>query len=169
MVNKSIKKGNYNYKKEHKEYKEHLKIHVFEEENIKKPIFYNSKKPSNEEEKKEIIELKNEKKENENEENNKNNIQEKEDEYEKEKKDIEKQNKNYLSLENILQLDKINELILAKKNEQIQIVKDKISKNLEKEYGTLNINANVYIPKRKVMMISQNKPNFNLMNQQGPI
>ena len=41
--------------------------------------------------------------------------------------------------------------------------------SLEKEYGTLNINANVYIPKRKVMMISQNKPNFNLMNQQGPI
>ena len=176
LVNKSYRKGNYNYKKEHKDYKEHLKIHVFEEENIKKPIFYNSKKPSNKEEKKENLELK----ENEKDEDNEKNIKNKENEYEKEKQNVIKEekeidinkdenNKNYLLLENILQLDKINDQILAKKNEQIQIVKDKISKNLEKEYGTLNINANVYIPKRKVMMISQNKPNFNLMNQQGPI
>ena len=77
--------------------------------------------------------------------------------------------KNYLKLENILQMDKINDEILIKKNEQIQIVKDKIAKNLEKEYGALNINANVYVPKRKVMMMSQNKPNLNLMIPQSQI
>ena len=81
----------------------------------------------------------------------------------------EKPKKNYLILENILQMDKINDEILAKKNEQIQLVKDKISKNLEKEYGALNINANVYVPKRKVMMMSQNKPNLNLMIPQSQI
>ena len=81
----------------------------------------------------------------------------------------EKPKKNYLILENILQMDKINDEILIKKNEQIQIVKDKIAKNLEKEYGALNINANVYVPKRKVMMMSQNKPNLNLMIPQSQI
>jgi hypothetical protein len=133
LVNKNIsyKKGNYNYKKEYRDNKEHLKYHIFEEENIKTPFFYNSKKQQIEENK--IIEPK----------------------------------KNYILLENVLQLDKINEEILAKKNEQIQIVKEKISKNLEKEYGALNINADLYVPKKKLMMTSENKPNFNLMNHQS--
>ena len=94
----SYKKGNYNYKKEYRDNKEHLKYHIFEEENIETPVFYNSKKQQIEENK--IIEPK----------------------------------KNYILLENVLQLDKINEKILAKKNEQIQIVKEKISKNFLKSF-----------------------------------
>ena len=135
LVNKNIsyKKGNYNYKKEYRDNKEHLKYHIFEEENIETPVFYNSKKQQIEENK--IIEPK----------------------------------KNYILLENVLQLDKINEKILAKKNEQIQIVKEKISKNLEKEYGALNINADLYVPKKKNLMMSENKPNFNSMNHQSQI
>ena len=34
--------------------------------------------------------------------------------------------------------------------EQIQIVKNVINQNLEKEYGTLNINATNYVPKKKL-------------------
>ena len=67
----------------------------------------------------------------------------------------------------MLQLDKINDEILAKKNEQVQIVKEKISKNLKKEYGSLNINASLYFPKKKPMMMSENKPNLNLMNPES--
>ena len=132
LVNKTLsyKKGNYNYKKEYN--KDHLKIHVFED--IETPVFFNSKKQEDNEEK---------------------NI-----------KSVEPK-KNYILLENVLQLDKINDEILAKKNEQVQIVKEKISKNLEKEYGSLNINASLYFPKKKPMMMSENKPNLNLMNPQS--
>ena len=139
LVNKNIsyKKGNYSYKKEYKDNnKEYLKKHIFEE-NIEKPIFYNSKKNNNEEE----IKVNNE----------------------------EPKKKNYILIKNIIKLENIKETILAKKNEQTQIVKEEIEKNLEKEYGSLNINANIYIPKRKLMMTSKNTPNLNFINSQNGI
>ncbi len=137
LVNKNIsyKKGNYTYKKEYKDNnKEYLKKHIFEE-NIEKPIFYNSKKINNEEE----IKVNNE----------------------------EPKKKNYILIKNIIKLENIKETILAKKNEQTQIIKEEIEKNLEKEYGSLNINANIYIPKRKNMMTSKNTPNLNFINSQS--
>ena len=104
-----IKFNLFTYKKEYKDKnKEYLKKHIFEE-NIEKPIFYNSKKNNNEEE----IKANNE----------------------------EPKKKNYILIKNIIKLENIKETILAKKNEQTQIVKEEIEKNLEKEYGSLNINA----------------------------
>ena len=107
------------------------------EENIEKPIFYNSKKNNNEEE----IKANNE----------------------------EPKKKNYILIKNIIKLENIKETILAKKNEQTQIVKEEIEKNLEKEYGSLNINANIYIPKRKDKMMIENIPKLNFINSQNGI
>ena len=43
----------------------------------------------------------------------------------------------------------MNEAIKSLKLSQIQLYKDSTKKELEKEYGTLNINAKNYIPKKK--------------------
>ena len=58
-----------------------------------------------------------------------------------------------LKVSDIVQIDNINAEILATKMEQIQLVKNTIKQNLEKEYGTLNINANYYVPKKKLNLI----------------
>lgn len=58
-----------------------------------------------------------------------------------------------LKVSDIVKIDNINAEILATKMEQIQLVKNMIKENLEKEYGALNINANNYVPKKKLNLI----------------
>lgn len=60
-----------------------------------------------------------------------------------------KQKHYHLRIQDILQTDKLSTVIELTKQHHIQFVKENISKNIEKEYGPLNINAKQYVPKNK--------------------
>ena len=56
-----------------------------------------------------------------------------------------------LFVQNIINLNQINETIKSLQLSQMQLYKDSTKKELEKEYGALNINAKNYIPKKKLI------------------
>ena len=85
-----------------------------EEEDIKKPLFYNSKIQG---------------------------IQE---------------TPHYIKLEDYIKFDHLKEDINAMVKETYLTLKSKINKNLEEQYGSLNINAKTYIPKKKMLLENNN-------------
>ena len=85
---------------------------------LQKPIFYNSKKDNLQQEKKEEIK-------------NNNPAPPKE---------------KYLHINDFINLDNLDNNIKSIGNEIIKILKDKMENSLEKEYGSLNIKAEIYEP-----------------------
>ena len=54
-----------------------------------------------------------------------------------------------MRIQDIIIIDNIDEEITTKKVSLIQFLKESAKKELEKEYGALNINARNYIPRKK--------------------
>ena len=97
-----------------------------EEEDIKKPLFYNSK------------------------------IQDSQNMF---------QNQiQYIKIEDFIQVDNLKEEINNIVKETYLNLKSKIKKSLEEQYGSLNINAKTYVPKRKILKDNNFGGNNNINN-----
>ena len=90
-----------------------------EEEDIKKPLFYNSKIQRNQEA------------------------------------------PRFIKIEDFIKFDHIKEDINEIVKESYLNLKAKINKSLEEQYGSLNINAKTYIPKKKMLHDNNNNDNNN--------
>ena len=139
--NKNFGNKNYKYKNEYKKYEKEEEINEKdkevskEEENIAKPSFYNSKK-------------------------NYNNI----DEVPKPLSPPIKKGK-FLKTEEFIKMENIEEIINKIVKDSYTRLKSMLNKNLEEEYGSLNINAATYVPKSK--MLRNHLINNNIINYGG--
>ena len=80
-----------------------------------------------------------------------------------------------IKIENFIKFDHLKEDINEIVKETYLNLKNKINKSLEEQYGSLNINANVYIPKKKLLqennVIGNNNINYgnNFINNNNNI
>ena len=71
---------------------------------------------------------------------------------------------HYIKLEDYIKFDHLKEDINEMVKETYLNLKSKINKNLEEQYGSLNINAKTYIPKKKMLLDNNNNMMANNTN-----
>jgi hypothetical protein len=136
IEDKKYPNKNNKFKNEPKRFEKEEEIKERTEENISKPTFYNSKKNNNNDVCKSNEETRN------------------------------KQQSKYIKIEDFIEIENLVNNINSIVKETYANLKSKINKNIEEQYGTLNINAKTYIPRRKIL--NESNPSNNDINFNHP-